>query len=293
MRWPENQLRHSLADGFPEDIGGTYTSTPDTPSPVYPDRLIRPLPKHPIRSRLSQEVADSILYPPAPPATQLFYGAYTENGEVVNDAKVYVQQNMNNYGYEEATGHHCDDEGEDSVEEDGPVVVRRSARYRRPSLTRSVSGRARQSYVNNIDANKSKSGTSGPDGYDAFENTNNKKKRKIPTSGNMGNHNSSLSTDLANMGISGSASSTSGALDDGNGTGQYHGTGTPASPVGNGISGPGRGRYGRSAGKNNNRRNLDPPVPNAWQGGRPAADRRDTPHSTQDQNGECLSALCF
>ncbi|KAK2756580.1 hypothetical protein FQN54_005473 [Arachnomyces sp. PD_36] len=262
-------------------LSGTYTSAPDTPSPIYPDRLIRPLPRNPIRARLSQEMADSILYPPAPPVTQLFYG-YPENVEVVNDAKVYVQQDMDGYGYEETAGHHCDDEGDDSAGEDGPVVVRRSARFRRPSLNRSASGRARQ-YVNNLDGNHTKS---GPDGYDAFENTNNKKKRKIPTSGNAGTHNSSLSTDLANMGLS--CSTPSGSVDDGSGTGPYHGTGTPASPVGNGISGPGRGRYGRNAGRNTTGRTpLDVLAPNLWPGGRTVADRRDTAHSlSQDQAAE-------
>ncbi|KAL8974034.1 MAG: hypothetical protein Q9197_001730 [Variospora fuerteventurae] len=37
------------------------------------------------------------------------------------------------------------------------------------------------------------------DGYDSFENTNNKKKRKIPTSGSLGGHHTSLSAEMASM----------------------------------------------------------------------------------------------
>ncbi|GAD97666.1 hypothetical protein NFIA_078450 [Paecilomyces variotii No. 5] len=197
-------------------LSGTYNSAPDTPSPVYPDRLIRPLPKRPLRSRLSPEAAESILYPPAPPVTQLFYGAYTENGDVVNDAKVYVQQNVENYGQECSTDgdhHHPYENGVDCVsdDEDGPVMVRRSAGFRGASLSPSAAAASRQAYPGNADSSQTKP-SSGPDGYDAFENTNNKKKRKIPTSGNLGSHHSTLSADLANMGISSSASSAASAL---------------------------------------------------------------------------------
>ncbi|KAK2798289.1 hypothetical protein FQN50_008894 [Emmonsiellopsis sp. PD_5] len=250
-------------------LSGTYTSAPDTPSPVYPDRLIRPLPKRPIRSRLSPESAESILYPPAPPASQVFYGAYAGNGEVVNDAKVYVQQN--NYGNEhspERDHHHPYDDGIESADEDGPVVVRRSGGFHRSSM--SPSGENRQKYAKHLEDTPTKS-SPGPDGYDAFENTNNKKKRKIPTSGNLGNH-SNISADLVTMGLPGNGGGNGASLDDGSGTGPYYGTGNPASPAGNGISGPGRGRYGRNAGRTaSGRTPLAAHTPNAWLGNRPGA----------------------
>ncbi|KAJ5176647.1 uncharacterized protein N7482_002524 [Penicillium canariense] len=47
-------------------LDGTFNSAPDTPSPVYPDRLIRPLPRRTLRSRLSIDAADTIHYPPTP-----------------------------------------------------------------------------------------------------------------------------------------------------------------------------------------------------------------------------------
>lgn len=92
--------------------------------------------------------------------------------------------------------------------------------------------------------------TSSVDGYESFENTNNKKKRKIPLSNSANGHHSSLSADMANMGIGadgGAVESVEGG--GGNGVGQYYGSGASvgaSSGSGTGISGAGRGRYGRS-----------------------------------------------
>lgn len=87
------------------------------------------------------------------------------------------------------------------------------------------------------------------DGYDSFENTNNKKKRKIPTSGTLGSHQSSLSADMASMGISSTRDIDVAQAEADSGVGHYYGTGSSAVPAvssGNGISGAGRGRYGRA-----------------------------------------------
>ena len=86
------------------------------------------------------------------------------------------------------------------------------------------------------------------DGYDSFENTNNKKKRKIPTSGSLGSHQSSLSADMAQMGISSTRDIDVAQSGPDSGVGHYYGTGNSAVPSvssGTGISGAGRGRYGR------------------------------------------------
>ncbi|KAI5307978.1 hypothetical protein KEM55_006893, partial [Ascosphaera atra] len=45
----------------PHWIFHEYTSSPDTPSPVFPDRLIRPMPKRSKSSRLSPEVKHKII----------------------------------------------------------------------------------------------------------------------------------------------------------------------------------------------------------------------------------------
>ncbi|KAL8716333.1 MAG: hypothetical protein Q9220_000238 [cf. Caloplaca sp. 1 TL-2023] len=88
------------------------------------------------------------------------------------------------------------------------------------------------------------------DGYDSFENTNNKKKRKIPISGSLGGHHSSLSAEMAHMGISSGRDFDVSLQGADEGIGQYYGTGSSAMPAavsGTGISGAGRGRYGRVA----------------------------------------------
>ncbi|KAI4154120.1 MAG: hypothetical protein LQ341_000411 [Variospora aurantia] len=87
------------------------------------------------------------------------------------------------------------------------------------------------------------------DGYDSFENTNNKKKRKIPTSGSLGGHHSSLSAEMASMGISTNRECEVSQAEMDGGIGHYYGSGSsavPAASSGTGISGAGRGRYGRN-----------------------------------------------
>lgn len=264
--------------------GGTVSSTPDTPSPVYPDRLIRPLPRRPLRSRLSPEAADSILYPPTPPVSQLFYGSYPENGER-NDGKVFVEQKVDQYGHDRSPDRdqrHPYENGYvvESGDEDSPVVVRRSAGFRGSPLSPlspSPSGVNGHPHPTVVQTTQTKSSPSGLDGYDAFENTNNKKKRKIPTSGNLSSHHSSLTAELANMELSGSANSPSAAVSDNSGTGTYYGSGSPATAAtGTGISGPGRGRLGRSGIRHGNARNpLSVHSHNSWLGGRSGASRRE------------------
>ncbi|KAF7592620.1 hypothetical protein BBP40_012642 [Aspergillus hancockii] len=227
-------------------LNGMYNTAPDTPSPVYPDRLIRPLPKRTLRSRLSSDAAESILFPPTPPATQLFYGASTDNGEAVNESKVYVQQSDGHAQTPERDHHHPYENGFDaeSGDEDGPVVVRRSAGFREPSPSPTM----HPGHPGNGSRTHIKSSSAGPDGYDAFENTNNKKKRKIPTPGILASHHSTLSPEFSSMGLASSAPST--ASGEGSHVSTFYGTGSPASPVSNGLSGAGRGRLGRNGTRN-------------------------------------------
>jgi hypothetical protein len=77
---------------------------------------------------------------------------------------------------------------------------------------------------------------SSADSYDSFENTNNKKKRKIPTPGDSSLNGGHLSNDLAGMGISDDI-----AEEVGSPSAVYNSPGS----VSHGLSGPGRGRYGR------------------------------------------------
>lgn len=275
---------YSVTDVLCACADGAFNSAPDTPSVVYPDRLIRPLPKKTLRSRLSTDAADTILYPPTPPASQIFYGVPGDSEEVVNDAKVYVQQTIESDRHEltpEADTHHGFETATEleSGDEDGPVVVRRSAGFRgsmSPGSSTHPQGYSGQDGVPKP--------STGPDGYDAFENTNNKKKRKIPTPGNMGGHHSALSPELANMGLANS-SPVPAAASDGMATGTYYGSGNPASPLGSGISGSGRGRLGRSSTRSNSGRNpLSANAQNAWMNTRTPS-RRDGLMSSPGPSG--------
>ncbi|KAJ5573940.1 uncharacterized protein N7459_008367 [Penicillium hispanicum] len=270
-------------------LNGTFNSAPDTPSPVYPDRLIRPLPKRTLRSRLSTDAADTILYPPTPPASQIFYGVSADSEEAVNDSKVYVQQTIEADRHEltpEADSHHNFENSVelDSGDEDGPVVVRRSAGFQgslSPVSSTHPPGSSGKDGVPKASA--------GPDGYDAFENTNNKKKRKIPTPGNIGGHHSALSPEFASMGLA-SSNPPPPAVGDG-ATGTYYGNGNPASPLGSGISGSGRGRLGRSSTRSNSGRNpLSANAQNAWMNGRTPS-RRDGLMSSPGPSGIISTAI--
>ncbi|PLB45896.1 hypothetical protein P170DRAFT_429073 [Aspergillus steynii IBT 23096] len=264
-------------------LNGMYNTAPDTPSPVYPDRLIRPLPKRTLRSRLSSDAADTILYPPTPPATQLFYGSGADSGEAVNESKIYVQQSDGPDQTLERDPHLLYENGVDfeSGDEDGPVVVRRSAGFRGSSLSPSAPP---QPLPSNGEGPPTKS--AGPDGYDAFENTNNKKKRKIPTPGSLGSHHSTLSPEFSNMGLTSSAQ-TPPAQMDGSHVSTFYGTGSPASPVASGNSGSGRGRLARHPPRNGPGR--APPTAVHAQAGMPqgrVAGRRDGQMSSPGPAGD-------
>lgn len=99
-------------------------------------------------------------------------------------------------------------------------------------------------------------GSLSSDGYESFENTSNKKKRKIPLSSTTASalQQHQLSAEMASMGLNGS---TDGALDDTapaaaslHAQAPPHASGVSAagSASGTGISGAGRGRYGRQNG---------------------------------------------
>merc|ERR1712000_204690 len=217
------------------ETSNAYLSSPDTPSTVFPERLIRPLPKRSLKSRLSQEAADAITYPPTLPSTSLpTYSHYGENGEYPNDSKVLVHHHSDGYDHDHDHDsdshdhdcphhhHHChhDDYDDDLDDLDSMVPV---SHYISSSPT---SGRHPR---------YTKGGLSGPDGYEAFENTNNKKKRKIPTSGNLNLHHSTLTREFAHMGIN-----NDGSAEDAH----YLAKGAGVNP-GLGVQGAGRGRNGR------------------------------------------------
>ncbi|KIX09462.1 uncharacterized protein Z518_00542 [Rhinocladiella mackenziei CBS 650.93] len=228
----------------PETVENTsYLSSPDTPSTVFPERLIRPLPKRSIKSRLSQEAADAITYPPTLPSTSLpTYAHYGENGDYPNDSKVLVQHHSDGYDHDHDHDHdeehdhhgcphhhHCHhDEYEDDLDSQDERMV--PVRHYFVTSQRSPRSARQSRYA-------AKGGASVPDGYEAFENTNNKKKRKIPTSGSLSLHHSTMTNELAHMGISGSKD---GSADD-----SYYATTHTGTSSGLGVQGAGRGRNTR------------------------------------------------
>lgn len=235
-------------------------------SSVFPDRLIRPLPKRSLKSRLSQEAAESIPFPPNPPSSSFpAYNQYGGHGEYVNDSKVLVQQDEDYCDDDHDDDHHHhhhhhhyhehdhdihhhhhhleDDEDAQSMDDEDlvPATVRRTMGYRGSSSSPRTTRNSRHA--------PSKASYSGSDGYDAFENTNNKKKRKIPTSGSIGLHQSSISTELAHLGLNGSRNDLAVSQDNG---AAYQGS-LPYSA--NLLSGVGRARYSKDSSRRVSNRN--------------------------------------
>ena len=257
---------------FPIFPGATYSPPSplelhysDTTSSIYPDRPIRPLPKRRLRSRLSSEVADSILYSPATtlskPLFQFPYNGPTDqqNGSSArahpSDIEASLRREQRN-GDDETDSYQFRGTENGSDDEDGVGMARRYQSQRQ--VLGSVNDMSRNGHtLSRSDAAKyakpsipqsTTSSGDSVDGYDSFENTNNKKKRKIPTSGSLGSHQTSLSADMAQMGISSARDMEVAQSESDSGVGHYYGTGNSAVLAvssGTGISGAGRGRYGR------------------------------------------------
>lgn len=221
-------------------------SSPDQASPIYPDRPIRPLPKRRLRARLSPQQAESIIFPPAPPtATPLFTFPYSQLDKTPSLASRSGRGEFDhpcNCGQD-----HSDPESDEDDEAGVPFSI--SRRHNR----KYIGGRPNGEIVAAAKSSKPASTSSSADDYESFENTNNKKKRKIPNMAGSVGHHTSLLADMASMDISRDRP----LPDDGDGgVGQYYGSGSAAisAPSGTGISGAGRGRYGRSSGRTSSER---------------------------------------
>lgn len=305
------RLIHSMCSGSVYSPSSPPGHLSDTTSPIYPDRPIRPLPKRRLRSRLSPEVASSILYPAAPSVTAplLFLPfsssvSYTDVssgslGNIQFGAEKKLQQREIRAAYRK-NGYQFKGNEIDSDEDDGVEIIRRYQEHQRQAMAsapRNVfNGSTRADVKKQLKSQISQSTVSSiesVDGYDSFENTNNKKKRKIPTSGNLGNHHSSLATEMALMGISTTRYIGAPQSDSDGGVGQYYGTGNsaiPATSAGTGISGAGRGRFGRVGARPTSGRSplgVSTNGSNSSQAGRTAMQRREyTPSSTLGGKGD-------
>ncbi|KAI4094357.1 MAG: hypothetical protein LQ344_002257 [Seirophora lacunosa] len=233
----------------------------DPTSPIHPDRPIHPLPRRRLRSRVSPETAESILHATAPTSAKpLFSLPFNEPVEFGNGSPPGATSDglvsgdfqrqpfgQGRHGYQfrgsdpDSDGEHADD------------LMRHYKAQQNGSLPHHIYNDQRGAVVK---ISKMSLPTSAPssqdsvDGYESFENTNNKKKRKIPTSGSLGGHHSSLSAEMASMGISTNREFELSQAEMDGGIGHYYGSGSsavPATSSGTGISGAGRGRYGRNA----------------------------------------------
>ncbi|CAG8977292.1 hypothetical protein HYALB_00012984 [Hymenoscyphus albidus] len=236
--------------------------SPDTSSP-FPDRPIRPMPKRRLRERLSPDVADSIRYPPAPKTTTpLFYHPYNAREDVGVKGVAESQHPSERERAEEMERGYITRKCGDELDSDEDDAAYRSRIHSRHSET--TAGRSYR-YVQkpenkNPNPQAPASNASSADSYDSFENTNNKKKRKIPTPGDTALNGGHLSSDMTGVGAS----------DDIPEDPTWQSLGTVAVSS-HGLSGPGRGRYGRIRNGRSPLRTLSDPN---WGNGRTSKQRQ-------------------
>ncbi|KAL1310518.1 hypothetical protein AAFC00_000803 [Neodothiora populina] len=229
----------------------------DTLSPVYPDRPIRPLPKNRLKSRLSPEQSASLIYPPDPPISSLSFNFPFGAADKADGRGAVNGGHAAHYG-DQVT--HCTCGAEHGEESDEDEIVFDHPNFRVQSPVEGVQQRrmlGEQRAVAAAAATAGGTGTataagaakpappastaSSADGYESFENTSNKKKRKIPLSASSAVHQSSLTAELANMGIS------SHGLDGTSDDASAHAATSYPSATGMGHAGAGRGRAGKSS----------------------------------------------
>ncbi|KAI1141084.1 hypothetical protein F5Y05DRAFT_376347 [Hypoxylon sp. FL0543] len=249
-------------------MGHSENMSPESSSPLFPDRPIRPLPKRRLRERLSPDVADSIQYPPAPQTTApLFVYPYNPKEELASlgagPLGATHRENVAELG-QEATPRR---NGLDAERDDHSLVGQaRRGFVSRPlhnSPGHAVRAPQRQSQPRQSNPQPPPSTASSVDGYDSFENSNNKKKRKIPTAGESILNGTHVLNDFGALGTpSPTAGSDERSLDaSGAASVPYYSSGS-STATGQGISGPGRGRYGRSRNGRSPLRTLSDPNSN-------------------------------
>ncbi|KAI5925855.1 hypothetical protein F4810DRAFT_36023 [Camillea tinctor] len=234
-------------------MGQPENMSPESSSSVFPDRPIRPLPKRRLRERLSPDVADSIKYPPTPQATTpLFIYPYNSKDESTllapEPVNVASRENFARLGQDSALRRNGLGAGTEHDDESLMGQARRAlgSRSFHVSPGHAIRSPQRPGQARHSNPQPPPSTASSADGYDSFENTNNKKKRKIPTAGETILNGTHVLTDPNAFGVP--SPPTTGDEGPGDAPGSistpYYQSGGPTTN-GQGISGPGRGRYGR------------------------------------------------
>jgi hypothetical protein len=240
---------------------------PDTTSPVYPDRLIRPLPKRRLRDRLSLQQTEDIVFPSVPNKESRLFSFHLPDVSTSNQVKDEVP---NRYDAEEARNAHArgGQRRDTGNARQGERVnqlkssPRQGSQRQRPQNNKNNAGKSMHSAG---DIAPVDSANSSVDGDEGFENTNNKKKRKIPQSRDTvytaaGNASlTSMSADMANLGLSSKESATvAGAERIDSNQRSLNNTNHAAdqSPGNAAIGTAGRARFGRLNRQNYERRPL-------------------------------------
>lgn len=221
----------------------------EPPSSFYASRPILPLPKRRLRERLTSDAAKSIDYPPPPqPTAPLFLYPYSlreslssdrsslPRNEPVAEPAAEPEFTAPDIGFDEPLmGHYR------------RSLVAKTSQEQQTSDNPRASQRPAHDRRSNVQPPSSTS--SSADGYDSFENSNNKKKRKIPTTGESVLGGVHALNDAGALGVP--SPPTTG--DEGSGefpiagpaATYYQSGGSLVTSGTQGISGPGRGRYGR------------------------------------------------
>ncbi|KAK4175684.1 hypothetical protein QBC36DRAFT_189296 [Triangularia setosa] len=223
----------------------------DTVSTLFPGRPIRPLPKRPLRARLTVEVASSIQYPRVPQTTPPLFSyprPPTEDHAFQNSGFTGEPSQQSR------AGPGADDS---ALRRANRVPLDPTGRLSRPVVKTEFSMHG-MPYP-------PASASSSADGYDSFEHTNNKKKRKIPSAADMmpnGAHHS-------NESLPSSGSLAVQPLDETLlvSTAYYRPEFRGMYGMYNmyNVAGPGRGRYGRPRSGRSPLRPL-PDTTNSWVG---------------------------
>lgn len=220
-------------------------------SNLYPNRPIRPLPKRRLRERLSPEVAETIRYPPSTRPTSIFYPHYPDISEEYREQKPGSAGGLDDESGDEVrqfvgAGSGRQNGAHLEVTEDDRDSTCATAGSPPPEVSRSYPGPRQQpkaDHARHTGATLPPSDLSA-DGYESFENTNNKKKRKIPTAGDSSLGGSHAMSDGSTVPVSAGLAAAH-MQGDGTGNPQY-GAVNGSSANNKGISGAGRGMFGRA-----------------------------------------------
>ncbi|KAI1809490.1 hypothetical protein GGS20DRAFT_590559 [Poronia punctata] len=233
-------------------LGAHENMSPESALSLFPDRPIRPLPKRRLRERLSPDVANSIKFPPAPqPSAPLFVYPYSPRDdsspvgpELIGLAPRENVARPSNGATFRRNGLATGPRDDESLMSQARRAL--GSRGFHEPVEQSFRVPPRASHVRPPKPQPPPSTASSMDGYESFENTNNKKKRKIPIAGESILNGTHTITEPTAFGIQ--PPSVNGEDDSGEPvptSTPYYQTGGPLNN-GQGISGPGRGRYGRA-----------------------------------------------